>query len=433
MIDAPRRAARRERLASRSARARSSASPASPATARASSWRRSPACAGRSLGTMRFEGRRIGLERAQPAPHAPARAAARAGGPPAHGPRPGLPGLRERRARLHRRAAASGAGRFSTMTAWSSDLAAKMEHYDVRPPAPRLKTSKFSGGNQQKIVLAREIEREPEGAARRPADARRRYRRHRVHPPPAHRPARRRRRHSSRLGRARRDHEPVGPHPRHVRRPASPASARPPRPTSGISACSWPAIDRRGRLMQPRITLVTLGVTDLAEVARLLRGLGLEGFGSEPGGESCSSRRNGLALALFGRADARRGRGRRGSADRLCGHLARLQRALEGRGRRGLSPARSRPARARQAAAGRVLGRLFGLFRRPRRPSLGGGLESVLPHRRAGPPVSAGSVRRERSHRPAQMGRHIAGARPSRSSRPFSSRGSSCSASARIR
>jgi len=42
-----------------------------------------------------------------------------------------------------------------------SDLAAKMEHYDVRPQAPRLKTSKFSGGNQQKIVLAREIEREP--------------------------------------------------------------------------------------------------------------------------------------------------------------------------------------------------------------------------------------------------------------------------------
>jgi simple sugar transport system ATP-binding protein len=42
-----------------------------------------------------------------------------------------------------------------------ADLAAKMEHYDVRPPAPRLKTSKFSGGNQQKIVLAREIERSP--------------------------------------------------------------------------------------------------------------------------------------------------------------------------------------------------------------------------------------------------------------------------------
>jgi simple sugar transport system ATP-binding protein len=40
-------------------------------------------------------------------------------------------------------------------------LAAKMEQYDVRPQAPRLRTSKFSGGNQQKIVLAREIERRP--------------------------------------------------------------------------------------------------------------------------------------------------------------------------------------------------------------------------------------------------------------------------------
>ncbi|MCG7392125.1 ABC transporter ATP-binding protein [Microvirga sp. ACRRW] len=42
-----------------------------------------------------------------------------------------------------------------------ADLEKKMEQYDVRPPAPRLKTSNFSGGNQQKIVLAREIERNP--------------------------------------------------------------------------------------------------------------------------------------------------------------------------------------------------------------------------------------------------------------------------------
>ncbi len=42
-----------------------------------------------------------------------------------------------------------------------ADLADKMAAYDVRPPDPLLKTSKFSGGNQQKIVLAREIERAP--------------------------------------------------------------------------------------------------------------------------------------------------------------------------------------------------------------------------------------------------------------------------------
>jgi simple sugar transport system ATP-binding protein len=42
-----------------------------------------------------------------------------------------------------------------------ADLSDKMAAYDVRPPDPRLRTSRFSGGNQQKIVLAREIERRP--------------------------------------------------------------------------------------------------------------------------------------------------------------------------------------------------------------------------------------------------------------------------------
>jgi ABC-type uncharacterized transport system ATPase subunit len=37
----------------------------------------------------------------------------------------------------------------------------KIEKYDIRPPNPRLKTANFSGGNQQKIVLAREMERDP--------------------------------------------------------------------------------------------------------------------------------------------------------------------------------------------------------------------------------------------------------------------------------
>ncbi len=31
----------------------------------------------------------------------------------------------------------------------------------MRPRAPDLKTAKFSGGNQQKLILAREIERDP--------------------------------------------------------------------------------------------------------------------------------------------------------------------------------------------------------------------------------------------------------------------------------
>ncbi|RWI07436.1 MAG: heme ABC transporter ATP-binding protein, partial [Mesorhizobium sp.] len=33
--------------------------------------------------------------------------------------------------------------------------------YDIRPADCRLKTANFSGGNQQKIVLAREMEQDP--------------------------------------------------------------------------------------------------------------------------------------------------------------------------------------------------------------------------------------------------------------------------------
>lgn len=42
------------------------------------------------------------------------------------------------------------------------DTEGKMQRFDVRPPNPRLEAKSFSGGNQQKIVLAREIERNPD-------------------------------------------------------------------------------------------------------------------------------------------------------------------------------------------------------------------------------------------------------------------------------
>jgi ABC-type uncharacterized transport system ATPase subunit len=42
------------------------------------------------------------------------------------------------------------------------DAREKIQKYDIRPPECRLKTANFSGGNQQKIVVAREIERNPE-------------------------------------------------------------------------------------------------------------------------------------------------------------------------------------------------------------------------------------------------------------------------------
>jgi simple sugar transport system ATP-binding protein len=46
--------------------------------------------------------------------------------------------------------------------AMKADTVAKMERFDVRPPNPTLEAKSFSGGNQQKIVLAREIERNPD-------------------------------------------------------------------------------------------------------------------------------------------------------------------------------------------------------------------------------------------------------------------------------
>lgn len=42
-----------------------------------------------------------------------------------------------------------------------SDCARMMEAFDVRPPDPSLQSSKFSGGNQQKLILAREMIKQP--------------------------------------------------------------------------------------------------------------------------------------------------------------------------------------------------------------------------------------------------------------------------------
>ena len=43
----------------------------------------------------------------------------------------------------------------------TKDAQTKMNAFDVRPPNPGLKAANFSGGNQQKIILAREMERDP--------------------------------------------------------------------------------------------------------------------------------------------------------------------------------------------------------------------------------------------------------------------------------
>jgi ABC-type uncharacterized transport system ATPase subunit len=52
-------------------------------------------------------------------------------------------------------------GPFLRIAAMREDARQRIEQYDIRPPDERLKTGNFSGGNQQKIVLAREMERGP--------------------------------------------------------------------------------------------------------------------------------------------------------------------------------------------------------------------------------------------------------------------------------
>jgi simple sugar transport system ATP-binding protein len=52
-------------------------------------------------------------------------------------------------------------GPFLNIEAIHADARDKIEKYDIRPTNPRLRTANFSGGNQQKIVLAREMEKDP--------------------------------------------------------------------------------------------------------------------------------------------------------------------------------------------------------------------------------------------------------------------------------
>jgi general nucleoside transport system ATP-binding protein len=51
---------------------------------------------------------------------------------------------------------------FMDNDALRADTLKKMEKFDVRPPIPGLAAKNFSGGNQQKIVVAREMEQNPE-------------------------------------------------------------------------------------------------------------------------------------------------------------------------------------------------------------------------------------------------------------------------------
>ena len=55
-----------------------------------------------------------------------------------------------------------GAGPMLSRSSIIADTDRKMEAFDVRPRDPRLRSSLFSGGNQQKLVLSREFNHDPE-------------------------------------------------------------------------------------------------------------------------------------------------------------------------------------------------------------------------------------------------------------------------------
>ena len=61
----------------------------------------------------------------------------------------------------YHRAETAGEGRFLDVAAMRQAAKRGIEDFDIRPPDCRLKTANFSGGNQQKIVLSREIVRDP--------------------------------------------------------------------------------------------------------------------------------------------------------------------------------------------------------------------------------------------------------------------------------
>ena len=159
-----------------------------------------------SSGNVRLKGTPLSLEGDDgAAPRPRRRARARARGSPAHGPRDGLPGMGERHPRLRGRA--RNTARASSSTSAPPRPTPSEQHQEVRhPPGQRPAQDRQLLRRQP----AEDRSRPRDGARsrradRRPADARRRHRRHRVHPQPDHQDARRGQGDPARLGRARRN------------------------------------------------------------------------------------------------------------------------------------------------------------------------------------------------------------------------------------
>ena len=121
------------------------------------------------------------------------------------------------------------------------------EDFDVRTASVETPAGTLSGGNQQKVIVAREFTHAQRLLMAVAADPRTRRRVDPVHPRADRGRAGRRRRGADRLRGARRGPGPGRPGGRHVRGPVRRGCWRATTSTATASACSWPATLRRGR------------------------------------------------------------------------------------------------------------------------------------------------------------------------------------------
>ncbi len=113
---------------------------------------------GRTAGSVRVDGRELRPGDARDAIRARRRTRAR--GPARHGRLTGPQHRGERRAQVVPQAPASS-GPLLRLGAIRELALRAMQRYDVRAPGPETPTRLLSGGNLQKVVLAREFESEP--------------------------------------------------------------------------------------------------------------------------------------------------------------------------------------------------------------------------------------------------------------------------------
>ena len=124
------------------------------------------------------------------------------------------------------------------------------------------------------------------------------------------------------------------------------------------------------------ITLITLGVADLGRARAFYAALGWEA--AEVGEGVVFIQLAGQVLALFGIDDLAKDKGRGAGGARDRGGDAGAELRERGGGGCGVRAGGRGRGDGAEAAGEGVLGRVFGVFRRPGRACLGGGDEPVL-------------------------------------------------------